>query len=203
MNERRNRKPSTYEYVKSLEADLPWIAVIDDGCGMAWEELLEAMRLGSKDPGLECAEHDLGLFGLGLKTNSFSQCRELTVLTRGYEALNGMRRDLDRVSKTNKWEITELSQNELPGMPCELPPDRNGTLVLWGKIDRLELIGMGEIGHEALNEMMSAVKQHLARIFHRFLGADQWPQLTVCNPALGIAEQSVMQRLKTWLARTC
>lgn len=31
----------------------------------------------------------------------------------------------------------------------------------------------------------------------------QWPQLIVCNPALGIAEQSVMRRLQTWLARIC
>ena len=154
------------------EADLPWIAIMDDGCGMTREELLEAMRPGSKDPRLERSEQDLGRFGLGLKTASFSQCRELTVLTRKSEVLNGMRWDLDRVSKTNKWEITELSHNELSEIPCELPPDRNGTLVLWRKIDRLELAGMGEFGHEMFNELMSAVRQHLARIFHRFLAGE-------------------------------
>ncbi len=154
------------------EADIPWIAIMDDGCGMTREELLEAMRPGSRDPRLERSEQDLGRFGLGLKTASFSQCRELTVLTRKSDVLNGMRWDLDRVSKTNKWEITELSHNELSEIPCELPPNRNGTLVLWQKIDRLELAGMGEFGHEAFNELMSAVRQHLARIFHRFLAGE-------------------------------
>ena len=35
------------------EADLPWIGVSDDGCGMSRDDLLEAMRPGSKDPRLE------------------------------------------------------------------------------------------------------------------------------------------------------
>ncbi len=153
-------------------ADLPWIAVVDDGCGMSREELLEAMRPGSKDPRHERAANDLGRFGLGLKTASFSQCRELTVLTRGSEGLNGMRWDLDRVSVTNRWEITEVHPNELSDIPCALPPEESGTLVLWRKIDRLELAGMGEVGHETFNETMSAVRQHLSRIFHRFLAGE-------------------------------
>lgn len=154
------------------EADQPWMAVIDDGCGMVRAELLEAMRPGSKDPRLERAAHDLGRFGLGLKTASFSQCRELTVLTRSAEEFNGMRWDLDRVSETNRWEIIEIHQTGLSNLPCGLPSDGNGTLVLWRKIDRLELSGMGEIGHEAFNELMFAVRQHLARIFHRFLAGE-------------------------------
>lgn len=154
------------------QAELPWIAIVDDGCGMGREELLEAMRPGSKDPRLERATHDLGRFGLGLKTASFSQCRELTVLTRKAEQLYGMRWDLDRVSKTNRWEITEIHQSDLTDLPCEFSSDKNGTLVLWRKIDRLELAGMGEIGHGAFNELMSAVRQHLARVFHRFLSGE-------------------------------
>lgn len=31
----------------------------------------------------------------------------------------------------------------------------------------------------------------------------QWPQLMVCNPALGIADQAVMQRLQAWLTNAC
>jgi hypothetical protein len=152
-------------------ADLPWIAIIDDGCGMSRGELLEAMRPGSKDPRHERAAHDLGRFGLGLKTASFSQCRELTALTRRSEELNGMRWDLDRVSATNKWEITELQESELQDLPVP-PPTHRGTVILWRKIDRLELTGIGEIGHDAFNELMSIVRQHLARIFHRFLSGE-------------------------------
>lgn len=154
------------------EADLPWIAVIDDGDGMTREELLEAMRPGSRDPRLERAKDDLGRFGLGLKTASFSQCRELTVLTRRDNLVHGMRWDLDRVSSTNKWEITEIRAEQMEVIPCGLPSTGSGTLVLWRKIDRLELAGLGDMGHDAFNELMASVRQHLARIFHRFLSGE-------------------------------
>ena len=153
-------------------ADLPWIAIIDDGAGMKRDDLLEAMRPGSKDPRLERQEHDLGRFGLGLKTASFSQCRELTVISRGGGELNGMRWDLDRVAATNRWEITEIHTSEQTELPCRLPNTGSGTLVLWRMIDRMELAGIGDIGHDAFNELMSYVRQHLARIFHRFLAGE-------------------------------
>lgn len=151
------------------EAELPWIAIIDDGGGMLREELLEAMRPGSKDPRAERSVHDLGRFGLGLKTASFSQCRELSVLTIKDEIFSAMRWDLDHVASSNKWEISEISHEEMAKMPLEKPSFNSGTVVLWRKIDRLELAGMGDLGHDALNELMLSVRLHLARIFHRFL----------------------------------
>ena len=55
--------------------------VQDDGLGMSEKVLVEAMRLGTKSP-LESREtDDLGRFGLGLKTASFSQCTRMTVYT--------------------------------------------------------------------------------------------------------------------------
>ena len=44
--------------------------VRDNGCGMSAAELDVAMRLGSK-PADKASRHDLGRFGLGLKTASF------------------------------------------------------------------------------------------------------------------------------------
>jgi hypothetical protein len=48
------------------------IAVVDNGTGMTEEKLLEAMRIGA-DPTIARDKKDLGRFGLGLKTASFSQ----------------------------------------------------------------------------------------------------------------------------------
>jgi len=58
------------------------LSILDDGFGMLEEELIEAMRLGSKDPEDEREKKDLGRFGLGLKTASFSQCKRLTVISK-------------------------------------------------------------------------------------------------------------------------
>src|SRR5690554_4193042 len=52
-----------------------WLRITDDGVGMSDAELEAAMRLGVKDPRSARAADDLGRFGLGLKTASFSQAR--------------------------------------------------------------------------------------------------------------------------------
>src|SRR5215813_9619737 len=56
-----------------------WLAIKDDGRGMNNDELIQAMRPGSKNPRDIRSAKDLGRFGLGLKTASFSQCRRLSV----------------------------------------------------------------------------------------------------------------------------
>ena len=55
-----------------------WIRVADNGKGMSDAELEAAMRLGARDPREVRNPGDLGRFGMGLKTASFSQARVLT-----------------------------------------------------------------------------------------------------------------------------
>ena len=83
----------------------PWIALSDNGSGMDESELIQAMRLGSRNPNDERDPNDLGRFGLGLKSASFSQCRSLTVITKKDGNTACARWDLDRVSKLNKWSL--------------------------------------------------------------------------------------------------
>ena len=58
----------------SVELSFKWkgtascISIIDDGCGMSPDELIEAMRPGSMSPLETRDRRDLGRFGLGLKT---------------------------------------------------------------------------------------------------------------------------------------
>lgn len=56
-----------------------WVRIVDNGDGMDDPALEAGMRLGARDPRAERAVSDLGRFGLGLKTASFSQARRLTV----------------------------------------------------------------------------------------------------------------------------
>ena len=151
--------------------EVPWIAILDNGRGMSREEMLEAMRPGSKDPRLNRDQHDLGRFGLGLKTASFSQCRQLNVGSRNEGKVAAMAWDLDHVAATDRWEIIELEEGQFDQLPCAEELGAHGTLVLWQKIDRLALAGLGELGHEAFNDLMSGVREHLSRIFHRFLSS--------------------------------
>ena len=59
-----------------------FVLILDDGCGMSEDELRNAMRPGSRNPLEEREPKDLGRFGLGLKTASLSQCRNLCVASK-------------------------------------------------------------------------------------------------------------------------
>jgi hypothetical protein len=75
------------------------ISVIDDGCGMGDAELESAMRLGDRNPLDVRDPGDLGRFGMGLKTASFSQCRRLTVSSIQECGVNScLRWDLDALA---------------------------------------------------------------------------------------------------------
>lgn len=67
--------------IKYDASDDPFVAILDNGWGMAPDELTNAMRHGSGNPTDAREPDDLGRFGLGLKTASLSQCRKLTVVT--------------------------------------------------------------------------------------------------------------------------
>jgi len=138
------------------------LAILDDGAGMTADVLLAAMRPGSRNPLATRSPRDLGRFGLGLKTASFSQCRCLTVATRTADgALNVLRWDLDHVARTDRWEL-------LQGFDPELEPELelldglkgSGTLVLWSNLDRLSPDGA---------EVISELRQHLALTFHQLM----------------------------------
>src|SRR5690606_26568064 len=71
-----------------------WIAIGDDGHGMTDPELDQAMRLAERNPLMGRNSSDLGRFGMGLKTASFSQCRRLTVASRRNGGNSCLRWDL-------------------------------------------------------------------------------------------------------------
>ena len=90
-----------------------YVAICDDGEGMARDELFEAMRYGSnlKKNGRDL--DDLGRFGLGLKSASLSQCRKLTVVSKKDGILSSFCWDLDNVMRECDWSIIEYDQSEI------------------------------------------------------------------------------------------
>ena len=149
-------------------SDTPTVTIADNGNGLAREELCEAMRLGSTDPRAERAKTDLGRFGLGMKTASFSQCRRLTVISKLGTQPYGFVWDLDEVVKNNAWVIQEITDfNAIEHM--DLIQDR-GTLILWEKLDRLaDNLGGGK---PDINRIINEASDHLSLVFHRFLAGE-------------------------------
>ena len=147
-----------------------WVTITDDGEGMNLDGLKLAMTPGSKDPKDDRDEHDLGRFGLGLKTSSFSQCKRLTVATKS-EGFNVINRcwDLDYVNETKKWSLLDYISDK--SLVTKLEDLKSGTTVIWEKLDRL--VGNSNKQNEAaMNvflEEFALVEEHLCLVFHRYM----------------------------------
>lgn len=146
-----------------------WIRVLDNGSGMDDPELEVAMRLGAKDPRAARAKTDLGRFGMGLKTASFSQARRLTVASRRKDKqVVSLRWDLNRLTEGNGggWPLFE-GANE--GSEARLEPLNampQGTVVLWELMDRIVTDGFTA---QHMIDLSDEVEEHLAMTFHRLL----------------------------------
>lgn len=153
--------------------DTPYVAVLDNGRGMTPLELTEAMRHGGRSPLEERHPNDLGRFGLGLKTASLSQCRNLTVVSYRGGKLSARSWELDLVEKRKAWVLRiPDSDAEIRALPHvdELVRQKHGTLVIWRDLDRL---AAGEASLErALDSKMDHVREHLAETFHRYLSGE-------------------------------
>ena len=186
------------------EGETPFVSIADDGDGMSDEELVAAMRLGSRHPSEERAEDDLGRFGLGLKTASFSQARRLTVSSRSDgHAVTTYRWDLDHLARpeVNGWQLLrgadDRSAARLAGMT-----DASGTVVLLEVLDRVvDEPAEGVEGTEQqkqFREKVIRLRQHLAMVFHRYLSrpastrvailvngqpVEAWDPFVTANPA--------------------
>ena len=150
-------------------ANDPFIAIVDDGTGMSEEELVAAMRPGSRNPLATRDEPDLGRFGLGLKSASFSQCRRLTVVSRKAGKTSVAVWDLDDVAERNDWSVELLDDHS--GIPVLDQLGAAGTLVLWQKLDRLTggFSTNSARRAEVINQRIAETERHLRLVFHRFL----------------------------------
>lgn len=146
----------------------PFLAILDDGIGMAPDELTNAMRHGSSNPTDQRGADDLGRFGLGLKTASLSQCRKLTVVSSKDGALSARCWDLGLVRETGRWLVVVPAQDEIDSLPLikRLREQVSGTLVVWQELDRLTA-GAKDVQAE-MTARMEPLLEHLALVFHRF-----------------------------------
>ncbi|GAA4414685.1 ATP-binding protein [Quisquiliibacterium transsilvanicum] len=144
------------------------IAILDDGVGMSDAELESAMRMGDKNPLAERDAHDLGRFGMGLKTASFSQCRRLTVASVKHGAKSCLRWDLDELAALpdDEWLLFEGPAAGSEVHLASLDGEHSGTLVLWEALDRIVTDGYTA---DNFNDLIDNVESHLAMVFHRLI----------------------------------
>ncbi len=145
------------------------ISVLDDGRGLDDAELESAMRLGDRSPLDERAPDDLGRFGMGLKTASFSQCRRLTVASVKKDGpVCCLRWDLDALAAQpdDGWILFEGPAKGSGDYLSVMSGMESGTLVLWEVLDR---IVTAHYTPDHFVDLIDDVERRLAMVFHRLL----------------------------------
>lgn len=157
--------------VDTNDSRLEWVAIIDNGKGMTIDGIKDAFTLGGGGIEVNRSEDDLGRFGLGLKTASFSQCKKLTVLskTKGIPTIESLVFDLDHVVD-HGWEVYSLENNDniIRQITSKIEnknllDEDSWTIVLWENLDRVHFIGRDKFHKEVLK-----IREHLELIYHKF-----------------------------------
>ena len=152
---------------------------------MSEKQLIQAMRPGGVGPFSARKEHDLGRFGLGLKTASLSQCRRLTVVSKNKMTRHNIARwDLDFLRESNQWlvnrDLAKGSEQKIDASGIK----KGGTIVLWEHLDRLvESADAANRGaHDHFLERVESLEKHLGMIFHRFMAEEGLKLFVNDNP---------------------
>lgn len=154
-----------------LSLKAPTLVIIDNGRGMDNGTIVTAMRHGA-NPHQTRSRRDLGRFGLGLKTASFSQSRRLTVASSQKGSRCGAEWDLDLIDREDDWILSLLDSDDVAELPFidRLPED--GTIVIWRNLDRLFEDESSQKRDEIVNEKLDILEKHLSLVFHRFLAGE-------------------------------
>lgn len=149
----------------------PYVQIIDNGIGMTDAELTESMRLACKSPADYRDPTDLGRFGLGLKTASFSQCQLLTVGSKKEDNTPCCKQwDVSFIKKSNEFLLFDCSLEE-SGLK-DLIPSSHGTVVTWDRMDNLNIPpeSSKEKKEQYWRQVKKGVYNHISQIFGSFKG---------------------------------
>lgn len=150
------------------------IIIVDNGSGMQENELLNAMRIGSANPNDNRLDIDLGRFGMGMKTASFSLGKKLLVVTKYHNTIANACWDLNRIELDNEWNLyIEDNKCEIVSFATsELDKFENGTAIIISDLDRLIDCNNIEKSKNRFYNIIKKVKKHLSLVFHRFIEED-------------------------------
>jgi len=179
-------KAKNIDILAPLGLEEPSLSIVDDGYGMSLEELISNMRIGCKDPSDDRLKGDLGRFGSGMKTASFSQARKLTVISKKKgEPICGAIWDIDNIEKMNTWCLEVLDRDEVEKHPLLAISDKNaGTQVIWEKLSCLTKNDHSLDDATVMNSNITELKRYISLYFHKFMGGRKGVSFTINKSVL-------------------
>ncbi len=170
------------EILVKMETEPFILFLADNGDGMDDEALKNNMKFPSNSPEIKRNKNDLGRFGLGMKTASFSQTRCFTVLSRkkGMKEYCGRTWDVDYL-KEEGWKIIINEKDQIKEYLLEYEKLSHAhlnkfenfsanTIIIWKGLYKFENYLAEEDRKLALKrEINDVTNEHLSIVFHRFM----------------------------------
>jgi hypothetical protein len=174
---------SRIEVLIKMEQEPFTLFVADNGQGMDEESLKAKMQFPSSSPEELRNALDLGRFGLGMKTASFSQTRCFTVLSRrkGSKIYCGRTWDVNYLKQVGKWRLIVNTQEEITELIHEYNLLSDGylnrfenfdanTIVVWKGLYKFENYLKVDDRQTALRKQITGVtSDYLSLVFHRYM----------------------------------
>lgn len=145
------------------------VIIGDDGVGMDFETLRDAMQIGSS---AELGRTSLSVYGMGMKTASLSFSSRFRVVSVGPSG-KPVKAILDMAAQEeNPWtiEIGEADQRDLR-LVESYTDNGTGTVVVWETADFKDILAPAKPTGRAkkITTIIDRVDEYLAMAFHRFL----------------------------------
>jgi hypothetical protein len=182
MDNSISAKANKIEVLIDFDSEPFNLFLADNGEGMTESELIKNMQFPSNSPEESRLDRDLGRFGLGMKTASFSQSRKFTVLSKkkGDKKYHGRTWDVDFL-RENGWKIIINPDEEVANIMhrynrlSEVLLNKFGdyeanTIVVWEGLYKFEEYLNEENRKVSLKkEVTEVTSDYLALVFHRFM----------------------------------
>lgn len=136
------------------------IIIADDGIGMSYDTLIQALKLGGRK---KHKEDDLGKFGVGLITGSISLGKKFTIISKNNGLYHTAICDCAEIDKANDFIATVRVSNELEKISFNDRTNHaeNGTVLIIDDCDKMQ--------YDTADELIKKLKEDVKRIYRVFM----------------------------------
>ncbi len=145
------------------------MAVLDNGTGMDWQTLLDALKFGGGTR--HNSQKGIGKYGMGLPTSSMSQCKRVDVWTwqDGVDSVWHSSIDADIIAQGDHLVPIPDQDTPIPEVWRTVGSDkiyesRSGTLVVWSKLDKIQW--------KTARTIIDNTSREVGRIHRHFIDAE-------------------------------
>lgn len=170
------------EILINFEEEPCTLYLSDNGVGMDEALLKSNMLFPSNSIDATRNSSDMGRFGLGMKTASFSQTRRFTVITRKKGSSNYSARtwDVNFLKESGEWKILINSQVEIKAIlndyksisSCHLNrfnEFETNTLIVWKGLYKFDYLNQDIRKNSLKKQITETTSDYLSLVFHRYM----------------------------------